>query len=428
MAEASEPGNAAAKSAKESPADQVGTDEGSTLEPGLSRYVVRCEGRWRVRTAPSLNSREIGSVCSGTVVIGRPVRGDAADSTVCTDNLDNKLINSRSAKGGKVDHHIAPVDELWVQVARFESHEPNGVTEIKRDMGSGGDIFCLRRNALGYGLYKVGEEQLDGPLLMLSQQMSAELRADAQKAHADKNEDVSLTWKLLGAAENVGRFFTSMSSNNNDAVGKNQEMIAQIRRRPDDVFEVRQRELLRKSATSLKEACQKILSKAGALVDDGRDLTAGMPKALNRKFSRLRTVVVGASKTKTLVALPTAVTSERAQPSTPEEGSAEDINAFIKVCAYLEQAGGWPELRSDVRLQIIEFSSKHAADLEDHARNFGRFPADPALSSVDSTSPKSAQATGSSRSPATSAAKPTSVFFLPPPPPPKTSVNTTSLV
>merc|ERR1719341_667951 len=70
------------------------------------------------------------------------------------------------------------VRALWVHVVRFEAQEPMGVSEIKRDLASGGALFCLRRNALGYGLYEEGVESVDGPLLLLTDRMSLELRGD----------------------------------------------------------------------------------------------------------------------------------------------------------------------------------------------------------------------------------------------------------
>ena len=51
---------------------------------------------------------------------------------------------------------------LWVKVTKFEAQEQMGVSDIKRDTATGGGIYCLRRNAVGYGLYQDDTEPLTG--------------------------------------------------------------------------------------------------------------------------------------------------------------------------------------------------------------------------------------------------------------------------
>ncbi|CAE8614780.1 unnamed protein product, partial [Polarella glacialis] len=44
---------------------------GADSEPGQKHFIVRCEGRWRVRSAPSLSSKVIGTIAHGTKVLGQ---------------------------------------------------------------------------------------------------------------------------------------------------------------------------------------------------------------------------------------------------------------------------------------------------------------------------------------------------------------------
>merc|ERR1740123_308814 len=70
----------------------------------------------------------------------------------------------------------ADLGALWVKIVSLEAQESGGVSEIKRDSSSGGVLYALRRNALGYGLYETGVESVEGPLLVLNSALAMELR------------------------------------------------------------------------------------------------------------------------------------------------------------------------------------------------------------------------------------------------------------
>ncbi|CAJ1367983.1 unnamed protein product [Effrenium voratum] len=114
-------------------------------------------------------------------------------------------------------------------------------------------------------------EPLEGPMVLLP-------------------EDVSLTWKLLGAAESLGRLFS-------DEVGLNNEDLkvpAKVRR-PEDMFELKQRDQLKKAVASVRAPVTELVEKAVEQNLDG-DLLAGLPKDLWRRFARLREALVTATK------------------------------------------------------------------------------------------------------------------------------------
>merc|ERR1712217_44670 len=176
-------------------------------------------------------------------------------------------------------------------------------------------------------------------------------------------------------------------STSQDEGGINEEMKQPVRRRPEEVFEVRQREQLKKAAGSLKKAVQKIISKAG---DSPRDLTAGLPKEVGRRFHRLRASLATSAVTPLVVAahqrsqasqsaaIPCAASAPLAAAATATgvaqaaEGSVADLEQFVELCTRLERTGGWPELSNELRLEVTNFSTKHTKDLEDHARFLGK--------------------------------------------------------
>ncbi|CAE7344018.1 unnamed protein product, partial [Symbiodinium necroappetens] len=241
----------------------------------LKRYSVRCEGRWRVRSAPSLSSKVIGTIAHGTVVLGEDCAGEILAQGMSGTMPVPSFQQDMSMPSSILQEALDSITALWVKVTRFEAQEPMGVSEIKRDSATGGGIYCLRRNAMGYGLYQSSAEPRDGPLILLPEHLGLELRLDAQRAASDRTEDVSLTWKLLGAAETVGRFFSSAE----DEVGMKEDMqaVSASLRRPEDLFEVKQREQLKKAVAALRVPLAELLAKANG---EGRaaDLLAGLPK------------------------------------------------------------------------------------------------------------------------------------------------------
>lgn len=386
-----------------------------SLGPGEKHFVVLCEGRWRVRSAPSLNSKVLGTIANGTVVMAKEAITEGFEGGSGTTSLVASTVAALGLAGAAVassisqnnmDKEICNIDTLWVQVVRLEAREPNGVSEIKKDSASGGILYCLRRNALGYGLYETGVESLEGPLLMLQQHLAMELRADAQRATSDKSEDLSLTWKLLGAAESFGKLFSSMSSLVDE--GGVSEDIPLDGRQSEDLFEVKQRENLKRAAASLRRIVQKISSKAADALPQ-EDLTASLPKDVGRRFAKIRSslhaagVVTGhvAAQNSTLGSLPVGTATSVANDDVAE-GNLADLDRFGDLCLRLERTGGWPELGSDLRQEIINFNQKHCTLLEEFARNISkasRCAASPSTSRNTAASPSTTSDLGSPKTP-----------------------------
>lgn len=311
-------------------------------------------------------------------------------------------------------------------------------------------MFCLRRNALGYGLYETGIEPLDGPLLLLPDDLAIDLRGDAQRANVERNEDVSLTWKILGAAETLGNFFGGSAEPANSVSGSNTELRAPLKKRPEEVFEVRQREMLKKAAHSLSYTTTKLISLVGdKLGSKDGDLTAILPKDARTRYCRLR-VAVAAS----VAAMPGNSENEPnpgMEPEQAREGSQRQLQRFAEHCVRIERTGGWPELSHEVRQEIINFEQIHYADLQPNSSAINQFlnvnqgrlslpgsptsqatagPLDSLLGDLISTSPK---AGGSPDTPAKAAPAAKGSFgglcpLLPPPPPPASGVGMARLV
>jgi len=416
------------------------------------QFTVRCEGRWRVRSAPSLNSKVIGSIAHGTIVFGEDEFPPGAPRSV---EIPNPLPE------GVSEACVKSLNCLWVRVRTMEAKEVGGVSEIKHDTASGGAMFCLRRNALGYGLYETDIEPLDGALLLLPDDLASDLRGDAQRTNVERNEDVSLTWKILGAAENISKFFSSPETSDTVS-GSSGELRAPLRKRPEELFEVKQRELLKKAARSLAYATTKLISSVGDRLGqkDGTDLTAILPKDARSRYARLRAALAAAA-----AAMPgtdESVPNTAAEAQQGQEGSRADLQCFAEHCSRIERTGGWPELKHEVRLEIISFDKSHYGDLQPSTAAINQFvangarqgtsqPSSPSHAGVGKSSPAQApngplenmlgeptspqQQISAGTSP-TSAAKssPVSKGFggmcplLPPPPPPSNGVSAARLI
>jgi len=334
--------------------------EEMTEEADLKRYLVRCEGRWRVRSAPSLNSKVIGTIANGTTVVGQDCSGEilmeAVQETPSSTVQQDANLTPRS-----LHKAVESLTKLWVKVVRFEASEPVGVSEIRRDTATGGGIYCLRRNAVGYGLYQEDTEPQKGPLVHLPQALALELRLDAQHAASERTEDVSLTWKLLGAAESFGRFFS-------DEAGFSEDIkTPSSRRKPEDMFELKQRDQLKKAVASLRTPLKELTEKATeAGIDESNDLLAALPKDLSRRFARLRSLILSASAAANAL----VVRTSEPVPSDGQmvDGSIKELSGFIACCETLERTGAWACLDTKNRQEVIAFSTTHAADLQKHVR------------------------------------------------------------
>lgn len=354
-------------------ADQVQVEV--PLEVGVKRFVTRCEGRWRVRSAPSLNSKVLGTIASGTIVYAKEETTEGFEGGSGTMGLVSSTITALGLAGaavGSFTNHVkdkvtqtADLGALWVRVIRMEAQESGGVSEIKKDTASGGVLYALRRNALGYGLYEAGLESVEGPLLVLNSALSMELRADAQRA-VDRTEEVSLTWKLLEAAESVKQMFGWA-----DEGGVNEDVFEESRR-AEDVWEVKQRENLKKAAATMARCTQNLAAKAKAAgFMPGDDVTVGLQREVGRRFAKLRNALEMASTP--AANTPTTPPAPDTEPGpAPAEGSLEDLGRFVEQCLRVEKTGGWPELESELRQEIVNFSQKHHAQLDSFARTLGK--------------------------------------------------------
>ncbi|CAE8623141.1 unnamed protein product [Polarella glacialis] len=352
---------------------------GADSEPGQKHFIVRCEGRWRVRSAPSLSSKVIGTIAHGTKVLGQDhyLSGERPADAVYKPAAI-RMPDGSAASPEMSREAVHSISSLWVRVLRLEAQEPLGISEIKRDHATGGELYCLRRNAMGYGLYEADIEPLEGPLITLPENLAVELRLDAQRAASDKSEDVSLTWKLLGAAESVGRFFSSMAGGDEDEGGINEDMKPQARRRPEDVFEVKQREQLKKAAAGLRTPLLKLIHKASSEnVAASGDLLVGLPKEVGRRFARLRVNLVASSCSSSMLvvsdisqASPAVSSDQKAALSSGPgaEGCLVELQQFVQLLERAERTGGWADVSSELRQEVINFSTKYARDLEDYAR------------------------------------------------------------
>jgi hypothetical protein len=85
--------------------------------------------------------------------------------------------------------------------------------------------------------------------------------------NGDPAEDVSFTWKLLGAADKVVQFFSSLrpidEKNRFAAHSMRQTLPNPKRLQPNELFESRQRDQMRQAALSLKDAVTKLIAASG---------------------------------------------------------------------------------------------------------------------------------------------------------------------
>lgn len=180
--------------------------------------------------------------------------------------------------------------------------------------------------------------------------------ADTQNVSPNANdEDVSFTWKLLGAAETVVQFFSSLrpiDERNKFASHNMRQTLPNPKRlQPNEIFESRQRDQMRQAALSLKDAVTKLIATAGTT--DADRATLRMPTEIRSRFARLR------------VRLVQALGSGPQRSLDPN--AAASLERFASMCNYLAQADP-ADVNHDVRQEFISFSQRHAQDLESHCR------------------------------------------------------------
>merc|ERR1719401_289516 len=171
----------------------------------------------------------------------------------------------------------------------------------------------------------------------------------------DPTEDVSFTWKLLGAADKVVQFFSSLSpveeKNRFASHSMRQTLPNPKRLQPNELFENRQRDQLKQAALNLKDGVTKLIAASGTT--DAERATVRMPHEIRSKFARLRLRLLEAIG--------------NGQQRRPEPSATASLDRFVSMCNYLAQCDP-AEVNHDVRQEFISFSQRHAQDLESHCR------------------------------------------------------------
>eukprot|EP00435_Cladocopium_sp_Y103_P003524 s4953_g1.t1 len=113
-----EPSSSAPAGNHRSPSFRANGEEVPPAELGLKRYLVRCEGRWRVRSAPSLNSKVIGTIANGTIVIG-----EEGKLVTMPRELSELMQQDSSLTPEALNKALESLTTLWVKVTRFEARQ-----------------------------------------------------------------------------------------------------------------------------------------------------------------------------------------------------------------------------------------------------------------------------------------------------------------
>jgi len=323
------------------------------------RFMVRCRNRWRIRSGPSLHSTHVGSIPNGTVVVA-----------------------ALSEANGVVDDTA----RLWVNIADFEFPEQDSAA-LKILHGKRGTLWCLRRNKQGQGLYEIGVEPLDGELQSLPLELWAELKASKLNGQEQPTEEPTITHQVLNTVDSIVQFFSQLAPNR-ASVGPKAERIdhqPQLpKRMPNQLFEERQRKQVREATETLQRAVKYLISAAGTA--DARLATATLSADISSRFRRLRRNVLSACKASNDA-------GDQAGPARPirrqrssdsagvfgvlvEGGLAsdleDDMELFVENCQQVETAG--TQVSWDLRQELINFSQRHALDLERHGRFLMRSP------------------------------------------------------
>lgn len=338
---------------------KIGTWGGGSDPSGRS-FLVRCKDRWRVRAEPALSAKVVGTISNGTIVVAA-----AEDDTLTVVSQ--------------------PPNPLWVRCVHFEAADPQGVSEMQRDASSGSQMWCLRRNALGFGLYELGVED-NQELQALSDELSEALRATTIAGISESTEEVSTTWKLLSAADTVSSFVSSWTpSFSSKADEVHIEQLKPSRDQADAIFERRQREQLISTARLLRQTVAR-------LVEVKAEASKELPMDLQRRLERLCEL------------LPQG---EHAKPSSPESL----LTQTTEFCSRVEKSG---VVAAQNRLEFIASCQRCSTDLEDYIRTLKLNRGSGDVNLLDARSGGYSERS-SSRS--------TGVPLLAPPPKPKTKVS-----
>lgn len=325
----------------------------------LRRFTVRCEGRWNLRDAPTFASNILGTIAPGTVVWAEDSPTDGLDRVSSTPTPAEELYGVHPTT---VAQAMQSITSLWVRVAKIEPGDLPSVG-IKNDFSYTGQLYCLRRNDEGHGLYESSLEPLEGPFILLPDHLVVELRLDAARLKTSNANDVSLTWKLLDAADCLGNLFSPPAI---DQEVINEEIAATSESPSADIFELRQQEQLKKAALSFRAPLEKLIAKAATDDCTGHsDLFAGLQGEIRRRFARLRVSFAAAARAIMVSVDPRVESSDG--PGCLAEGSSAELAEFVHLCERLERTGGLSWLSQELRTEVMSFSAKHARDLHDYA-------------------------------------------------------------
>jgi hypothetical protein len=279
-----------------------------------------------------------------------------------------------------------PPDPLWVRCVRFEPADSKEVPEIRCDPASGSQMWCLRRNALGYGLYEVGVED-NCELQALSEELSEALRVTTLAGLSESTEGVSTTWKLMSAADTVSSFMTDLFGSSKPEENVN---VMSSKERADSVFERRQREQLVSATKLLNKALARLPE---VHIQSSKDL----PTDVQRRLEKLCKL------------LPQA---EHGNLQAPEDV----LKLTSEVCTRIEKSGSFA---AQHRQDFIATSQRLATELEGHIRSLKLKRGVNEVSLLDT---RSGGYAGKSSN------QPIGVPMLAPPPPPKAGVASAQLI
>lgn len=185
----------------------------------------------------------------------------------------------------------------------------------------------------------------------------AEGQQVAPGAH-EPPEDVSLTWKLLGAADKVVEFFSSLrpieENRRFSYHGMRQTLPNPKRLQPNELFESRQQDQLKQAANSLRDAVANLITASGTT--NAENATHRLPAEIRSRFTRLRWRLVQAL-------------NSSQKPASDLNTLVSDLERFVSMCSYLAQVDP-KDIDRGLRQDFISFSQRHSQDLESHCRTF----------------------------------------------------------
>lgn len=304
----------------------------------------------------------------------------ATDVPACRPDEDAKgdsLLSKHATSFSKVDaNELQPTENAISNPGIASMHMPSpspslsfSAADLDREITSAEPGFLCHTATPKLSHHPRGLLGVGGPVTFVTSAQTAGgsptktdggLQSEATPASPKANEaaeDVSLTWKLLGVADNVIQFFSSLRSEEHRRF-TSQSMRHTLpnpkRLPPDELFELRQQDQIKQAAHALRDAVTKLIAASGTTNADAATLR--LPVEIRSRFSRLRLHLVQAFR-------------KGQQPACDVNAVAADLERFISMCNYLAQAEPG-DFDKDVRQEFISFSQRHAQDLESHCLTF----------------------------------------------------------